>query len=208
MELTGWKGSLYRYGNWAMKLACLNLLWLAGIAIGAGIAGFFPSTAAMFSVIRKWLQEGNLDLPLLAHFKQAYRKDFLKSNLYGYSWLIIGAILYVDLQFFRGIPTLWAALLSYVFFILGAIYIGALLFAFPVYVQFNLTILQYIRNTVLITLSNPLYAVFMALGFYFPYYAMMKIPGLLPFFGGTLIAFPLMHLSYRLFELLEKKAAE
>ncbi|ALC92208.1 hypothetical protein AM500_22360 [Bacillus sp. FJAT-18017] len=208
MEFTGWKGSLYRFGNWGMKLAYLNIVWLAGIALGAGIAGFFPSTVAMFSVIRKWHIEGNLDVPLFSHFKEEYRREFLKSNVYGYSWVIIGGILYVDLQFFRGIPALWSTILAYFFFLLGAVYLAALLFAFPVYVQFKLTILQYIRNTVLITVSNPLYSVFMALGFYFPYYLLMKIPGLLPFFGGSLIALPLMFLSCRLFELLDKKAWE
>ncbi|RLQ94866.1 YesL family protein [Falsibacillus albus] len=208
MELTGWKGGLYRYGNWAMKLACLNLLWLSGILIGVGAAGMFPSTVAMFSVVRKWNQSGDLDLPLISYFKKEYQREFLKSNLYGYAWVAIGLILYADLHFFRGIPSLTGILFTFFFFLLGVIYLAALLFAFPVYVQYELGIFQYIRNAVYIALSNPLYSILMALGLYFPYYLMMKIPGLLPFFGGSLITLPLMLLSLRLFELIEKKNKE
>jgi uncharacterized membrane protein YesL len=208
MELTGWKGGLYRSGNWAMKLAFLNLLWLAGILIGAVLAGVFPSTVAMFVVIRKWRLNGDVELPLYHLFKEEYKREFLKANLYGYVWVIIGVILYVDLLFFRGIPALWGTLVSFFFFILGVIYLAALLFAFPVYVQYDLRILQYVKNSVLIAVSNPLYSVLIALGFYFPYYLMIKIPGLLPFFGGSLIALPLMSLSLRLFEVLDQKARE
>ncbi|SDM39214.1 Uncharacterized membrane protein YesL [Psychrobacillus sp. OK028] len=208
MELTGWRGSLYHYMDWALKLAYLNVLWLGGIIIGAGIAGFFPSTVAMFSVLRKWTQNDEEELKVFVHFKNEYKKEFLKSNKYGYSWLVLGIVIYVDLQFFRGIPTIWALIVSLFFFILAAIYIVALLYAFPVYVQFNLTIKQYFRNCFLIVLSNPLFSVLMGLGFYFPYYLMMKVPGLLPFFGGSLISLVLMLISNKIFMNLEKNKKE
>jgi len=203
MELTGWRGSLYHYMDWAMKLAYLNILWLVGIFIGLGITGFFPSTVAMFSVLRKWTQEEEEELKVYAHFKNEYKKEFFQSNKYGYSWVILGVIIYVDLQFFRGIPTIWALILSLFFFILAAIYIVALLYAFPVYVQFKLNIKQYFRNCLFIALSNPLFSVLMVLGFYFPYYLMTKIPGLLPFFGGSLISIVLMIISNKMFKILE-----
>ena len=203
MELTGWRGSLYHYMDWAMKLAYLNILWLVGIFIGLGITRFFPSTVAMFSVLRKWTQEEEEELKVYAHFKNEYKKEFFQSNKYGYSWVILGVIIYVDLQFFRSIPTIWALILSLFFFILAAIYIVALLYAFPVYVQFKLNIKQYFRNCLLIALSNPLFSVLMVLGFYFPYYLMTKIPGLLPFFGGSLISIVLMIISNKMFKILE-----
>lgn len=206
MELTGWRGSLYHYMDWALKLAYLNILWLVGVIIGVGIAGFFPSTAAMFSVLRKWTQEE--EVKVFTHFKNEYKKEFLKSNKYGYSWVVLGIIIYVDLQFFRGIPTIWALIVSLFFFILGAIYIVALLYAFPVYVQYKLTLKQYFRNCLLIVLSNPLFSVLMALGFYFPYYLMIKVPGLLPFFGGSLISLVLMTISNKMFTNLEKNKKE
>ena len=205
MELTGWRGSLYHYMDWAFKLAYLNILWLLGIIIGFGILGFFPSTVAMFSVMRKWIQDDE-EIKVLNHFKNEYKKEFLHSNKYGYSWIVLGIIIYVDLQFFRGIPTIWALILSLFFFIFAVIYMVALLYAFPVYVQYNLNLKQYFRNCLFIVLSNPLFSILMALGFYFPYYLMFKIPGLLPFFGGSLITLVLMIIANKMFSILEEKS--
>lgn len=66
MELTGWRGTLYRYMDWGMRLAYINILWLGGIILGLGVVGFFPATVAMLSVIRKWSYgEGYKNLSLL-----------------------------------------------------------------------------------------------------------------------------------------------
>lgn len=205
MELYGWRSRLYRLMEWSMMLTYLNFLWIAGILIGAGFAGLFPSTVSMFSVLRKWIQEGDLNTKVFSHFKQEYKKEFMKANLFGYIWVIIGVIIYVDLHFFRGIPSLWGLVFSFFFFILGAIYIAALLFAFPVYVQFELSLYQYLKNSVFIALSNPIFSILLALGFYFPYLIVSEIPGLLPFFGGSLVGMFLMKLSNTLFTILEKK---
>ncbi|MEI4768454.1 YesL family protein [Psychrobacillus sp. FJAT-51614] len=202
MELTGWRGAIYRYMDLAMKLAYLNILWLVGIFIGLGIVGFFPSTVAMFSVIRK-MQDDDIDIKIFTHFKREYKKEFIKSNLFGYTWAILGLIIYVDLLFFRGISTLWSLIISFFIFILGAIYVASLLYAFPLYVHYKLNFKQYFKNCLLIVLSNPLFAVLMVLGFYFPYYFMIKVPGLIPFFGGSLISFILMSISNKLFTSLE-----
>lgn len=203
MELTGWRGTIYRYFDLALKLAYLNILWGVGIVIGAGVAGFFPSSVAMFSVLRKWMQGDDIDINIFSHFKDEYRKEFINANLYGYAWTILGLVIYVDLLFFRGISTLWGLLISFFFFILGCIYIVALLYALPIYVHYKLNFKQYFKNCLLIVLSNPLYSVMMVLGFYFPYYFMIKIPGLLPFFGGSLICFILMTISSKVFILFE-----
>ncbi|MCH1624476.1 YesL family protein [Fredinandcohnia quinoae] len=205
MEVSGWKRSLVYYADWALKLVYVNILWLFGSVLGLFVTGIFPSTIAMFAVIRKWLQ-GEDDFSTFMYFRQVYQKEFLGSNLYGYIWAILGFILYFDLQFFRQFTSLWSLLLTYFTFMIGVIYVLCLLFAFPVYVHFQLRPLQYIKNTILLVLSQPIVSVIMALAFYFPYYLMIKIPGLLPFFCGSLIAFCLMMIAMKLFNKLEKKA--
>ena len=204
MELTGWRAGIYRVMDWASKLAYLNLIWLSGIVIGLGVAGFFPSTVAMFSVLSKWIQGEVDDIKVFTHFKEEYRKEFLKSNLYGYTWLVVGVVIYVDLLFFRSFSTIWGLLFSFFFFLIGAVYIIALLYAVPIYVQSKQNFMQYFKNCLFIVLANPLFAVLMVLGFYFTYLLLMKIPGLLPFFGGSLIAFILMFISSKMFSTLEK----
>ncbi|MCC3357175.1 YesL family protein [Bacillus sp. REN16] len=203
MELSGWKRSLVYYADWALKLMYVNLLWILGNFVGLVVLGFFPSTIAMFSVIRKWLQ--GEDFNTFTHFKEVFKKELIKGNLYGFIWVILGFIVYFDLQFFRYFSNIPSLLLTYFTFILGVIYVLGLLFAFPVYVNFELKTIQYLKNTLFLVLSQPIVAIIMALGFYIPYYLMIKIPGLLPFFCGSLIAFCLMIISMKLFTRLEKK---
>ncbi|MEK4522315.1 YesL family protein [Psychrobacillus sp. FSL W7-1457] len=207
MELTGWRGTLYRYMDWGMRLAYINILWLGGIILGLGVVGFFPATVAMLSVIRKW-SYGEEDIKTFRYFKDIYRKELLNSNIYGYIWFIIGVILFVDLQFFRSLPNIPALIASFFFFILGIIYLIALLYAFPLYVGYQMKLSQYFKDCIYIVLAHPLFAVFMVLGFYFPYYLVMKIPGLIPFYSGSLIGVTLIFLSNKLFKIIESKQQE
>ena len=43
-----------RFGEWVIRLVILNVLWLGFSVVGLGILGVFPSTSALFSVLRKW----------------------------------------------------------------------------------------------------------------------------------------------------------
>lgn len=204
MTLTGWKKRLYDYMEWAMRLAYINILWLLGILLGLGVVGTFPSTISLFTLIRKWMQ-GEDEFKVWSCFWSTYRKEFMKGNLFGYVWVIIGSVLYFDLIFFRSFSNLISLLFTYFIFILGAIFIFALLFAFPVYVHFELPLLQGVKNSILLALSQPLYSILMALAFYLPYYLVFKLPGLLPFISGSLIAQCLMYVSFNLFNNLAKR---
>ncbi|WP_047983332.1 YesL family protein [Ornithinibacillus californiensis] len=203
MELTGWRLGLYKSMDWAMKLAYVNFLWFLGILVGLIVGGFFPSTIAMFAVIRKWLQ-GDKDLPTFSYFKSIYRQEFVNGNMYGFIWLILGFIIYFDLQFFRSFNEIWSLLLTYFTFIIGAIYILSLLFAFPVFVHFNVSPFQNVKNSIFLVLSRPFVSILMGICFYIPYYVLMKIPGLIPFFSGSLIGFCLVSVSLKIFESLKK----
>ncbi|WP_084028990.1 YesL family protein [Bacillus sp. J33] len=62
-----------------MRLVYLNLLWIAFSLLGIVLFGFFPATAAMFSVVRKWIM-GETDVRVFKEFWQTYRKEFWKAN--------------------------------------------------------------------------------------------------------------------------------
>ncbi|WP_396954475.1 DUF624 domain-containing protein, partial [Niallia sp.] len=46
---------VYHWSNAIAKLMYVNALWMGCTFLGLGIFGFFPATAAMFSVVRKWI---------------------------------------------------------------------------------------------------------------------------------------------------------
>lgn len=208
MELTGWRGTLYRYMDWGMRLAYINILWLGGIILGLGVVGFFPATVAMLSVIKKW-SYGEEDIKTFSCFRDIYKKEILKSNLYGYLWILIGVIIYVDFQFFDSLTNIPALIATLFFFILGVIYLIAILYALPLYVGYEMKLSQYFKDSIYIVLSNPLFAVFMVIGgFYLPYFLVTKIPGLIPFYGGSLMGFSLILISNKMFEGIEARKLE
>src|SRR5690625_1946818 len=97
---TGPMGGFYTLANWIMRLAYVNILWIAFSLVGIIILGFFPATIGMFTVIRKWIQ-GDGDIPIFTTFWATYKKEFLKSNLLGLFLSLIGYILYIDFIFLR-----------------------------------------------------------------------------------------------------------
>ncbi|HEY4552313.1 MAG TPA: YesL family protein [Bacillaceae bacterium] len=204
MELTGWKEKLQSILEWVMRLAYVNILWLCGILLGLVAAGFFPATIAMFAVIRKWLLKDD-DLKAGAYFWKTYKSEMLKGNAYGYIWLALGLMLYFDLTFFRSFSNLASLIFTYITFILGVVYTCALLFAFPVYVHYDQRVVKAVKNSILLTISSPVFAIVLVVAFGLPYYAVFKLPGLLPFYGGSLISFCLLFMSIKLFENLDNR---
>lgn len=86
---TGIMGGFYRISEWIMRFAYVNILWIAFTLIGLVFLGFFPATASLFAVVRKWIQ-GNNEVPIFSFFWTNYKSSFLKSNILGISIVIIG----------------------------------------------------------------------------------------------------------------------
>ncbi|MGY0702716.1 DUF624 domain-containing protein [Bacillus subtilis] len=56
MEHDGSLGRMLRFCEWIMRFAYTNLLWLFFTLLGLGVFGIMPATAALFAVMRKWIQ--------------------------------------------------------------------------------------------------------------------------------------------------------
>lgn len=79
MDTTGMTGKLYQACQWISRLAYLNLLWLIFISVGLVIFGVAPSTVAMFTIIRKWIQ-GEREMPIFSTFIEIFKREFWTSN--------------------------------------------------------------------------------------------------------------------------------
>lgn len=182
----------YRFCEWIMRFAYLNILWVTFTMLGLIVLGFMPATAAMFSVVRKWVI-GKDDIPIFTVFWKAYRKEFFKANLLGYTILLIGYLLFIQLQI------LWAQE-NVVYYVVGfgvlALFLGyfiILIYLFPVFVHFNLTTFQYIRWPFIIGVVHPVLTIVLTVGVLFiHYFTYTHLPALLFFFGGSFTAFILM----------------
>lgn len=193
-----WK--LYDVSTWLMKILYLNILWITFSLAGLIVGGFFPATAAMFTVSRKWLQ-GEKDIPLTKTFINAFKKSFLQINMIGFLLLLIGLVLYVDYRFFQGSENLILSFLTFPILLALFIYFIVTLFIFPVYVHYQFSTIQYIKHAFIMALGRPLYSIMMIVGSYFVYLAVSILPVLLLFASGSLLSIVLMWIAMKSFPL-------
>jgi len=195
-------GGFYKAFDWIYRIAFLNVLWLLFSVVGLIIFGFFPATVAMFSIVRRSILKENV--PIFHTFWTVYKREFIKSNLLGLILSIIAYIFYVDLIFLKStsglIQLLYAPML-----VMSFIYILMLLYVFPVYVQYDIKVLQVIKNSFLIMVLYPFFTIIMIIVGLITTYFMFQIPSSLIFFSGSLMAFIIMGCANLAFRKNEQK---
>lgn len=220
LEFKGMMGGLYKITEWIMRLAVINLLWLAcsipflfvmlitlvapagstestmdmlkqGLILLAIVAPFtfIPASSAMFSVARKWVT-GDEDVPLLKTFFRSYKQNYTQSMLGGFIFVILGVILYVNMTFYvTSLTSL--SFLVYLFIVLFVFLIAAFFNFLSILAHFHMKLWQIIKNSILLTLGNPIQSIgilvvnafILYIGYAFGHGFMYV------FFSGSLIAY-------------------
>ncbi|GGI45449.1 hypothetical protein GCM10008018_12130 [Paenibacillus marchantiophytorum] len=179
MEFRGVMGGLYRISEWIMRLSVINLLWLicsipvfffafmglvspspdalkSMLPILAILAPFtlFPATSAMFAVARKWVT-GEEDVPLLKTFFRSYKENYLQSMVGGIFFVIIFVVIAVNYFFYlkQGSSL---RVLAILFIAFTVIIIISLFNFFSIMVHLHMKIFQILKNSILITIGNPI----------------------------------------------------
>lgn len=198
--MEGFAGRFLRICEMITKLAYVNVLWILFTLLGFGVFGFMPATVALFTVNRKWVM-GDKDIPVFKTFWTTYRQEFFKSTLFGFVLFAIGYIIYIDLALSPtgGLFTL----LRVGLFICGISYVILLLYIFPLYVHYDWKKRNYLKYAVLLGISHPHYTFLMLIGIGALYYLCITIPGLIPFFGASLLAYIIMWSGYKVIRKME-----
>lgn len=195
---TDYMSGYYRYCVTLMKLAYINLLWILFTILGLGILGVAPATVAMLNIIRGWIR-GDTEEPILKTFWQTYKKEFVKANMLGITYIFVGIILYVDIVYFSNPSSIMTLILYYFFWVVTIIYILLGLFMFPVYVHYENKWWQYFKSTLLVMAMNPLTAFAFVIVVGAMLFILRLLPGLIPFYSVSIIAYLIMLLSFRAF---------
>ena len=202
MQMNGAIGGFYKVCEWMMKLAFVNFLWIIFSMLGIILFGFFPATAAMFVIVRKLLM-GNMDIPVFKTFWESYKKEFIKSNLLGLLVSVFGYFLYVDLHLLKS-SSGFIQLLYYPALLICLGFLLTICYVFPTYVHFDLKIYQVVKNAFFIMLVNPISTIIMIIGITAIYFLMITIPGLIPLFSGSALAFIIMWASFFAFTRVQR----
>ena len=207
MGLDGIVWKLYDISTWLMRLIYLNVLWLLFSILGLVVLGFFPATAAMFSINRKWTL-GEKDIPIFKSFWETFKESFVQVNLVGYMLVILGYFLYVDLRFFQGTEQFFISLFSYVIIFSLFIYFCVILYIFPVYVHYQYKTMEYIKYSIVVAMGKPIYTIMMVVGSFLVYLVITVVPVLFLFFGGSLLSMVLTKIAMKSFPKQEIKRGD
>lgn len=205
MYSNGWMGFLHHITEWIVRLLYVNFMWILFTAVGLVVAGVFPATVGMYTVIRQWLTKGIDTVPIWKTFWDAYRKEFIKSNIVGYVFLLIGFVLIADLKLIQMQESIVFTLLTYITLLVFIIYMLMWVYLFPVFVHYDLKGFQYLKQTFLIVMLRPIDVLIVVSGIILIFLLMYYMPILIVLFGASTLALISMWIALHSFRKLQKK---
>ncbi|MFW6282009.1 MAG: YesL family protein [bacterium] len=183
---------LYKVLEWISRLFFLNLCWLFFTLIGLLIFGFMPSTLAMFSIIDRFLK-GEENIKIFRDYWYEYKTNFFRINFLGLIMIIIGLILYIDLQYFQEKSALIFTFFTLLIWLCIVLYILVFIYVFPIYKRYDLKLYYIIKNALFFIFITPLETVQMILVLFLPLIFFRFLPSLLPFLG---VSIPVLLMSW------------
>lgn len=176
---------IYTASEWMTKFALANLLWLLFTLTGLIIFGLIPSTVALYTVIRKWIQ-GKTDIPVVRTYWQIYKQEFIRANQLLLAIIPLLFLAAIDMMFLFQNSSFTAAhipvLVSLIFFTLFYLYLV------PGYVHFDITLKNLMKNAFLIMMISPLHDLLLLISLISLIIIFIYVPGIPFFFGMSSIA--------------------
>ncbi|UQX55928.1 DUF624 domain-containing protein [Cytobacillus pseudoceanisediminis] len=166
-----------------------------------------PATVSLFTIVRKW-QMKQTEVPVWDTFLSIYKKEFTKSNLLGFILVICAGFILLDLHFVNGLEGVLQLLFFVPMLIISALYFITLMYIFPVYVHFDLTVTEYIKNSCLLGILNLHLTLIIAASAGSIIFLLLYSPAFIPFFSAVSITWILMYggmYSFRKIEARQKR---
>ncbi|OKP85027.1 hypothetical protein A3842_07760 [Paenibacillus sp. P3E] len=184
MEFKGAMGGLYRITEWISRIAFSNILWALCsvpflfmavtkmIMLGSGAGGpneqitlnwalgilapftVFPATAALFTVVRKWVM-GNTDVSTFRTFFQGYKENYLKSMLGGAIYTLLFVVMYVDVTVYMTQMANFR-IVGILMLVLMIILFVSMFNFFSIVVHYQMTFKEVVTNSILLTIARPI----------------------------------------------------
>jgi uncharacterized membrane protein YesL len=140
---------VYRWLEVATDFFLLNLMWLVACL---PVVTIFPSTAAMFGVVRDWVRgkEGSLTRTFITRF----RENLGQSLLVGAIWTVFGVALFLDFLVASQLSFGAEVVLKFLLVLVSALYAFGSVFLFPVMVHYEADWKTVIRNSLLMSIGR------------------------------------------------------
>jgi uncharacterized membrane protein YesL len=140
---------IYRWLETATDFFLLNLLWLVACL---PVVTIFPSTAAMFGVVRDWVR--GKDGSLTRTFITRFRENLGLSLLVGAIWTVFGVALFLDFMVANQLSYWAEIILKSVLVLVSTVYAFGSVYLFPVMVHYETDWKTVIKNSLLISIGR------------------------------------------------------
>ncbi len=140
---------VYRWLEVATDFFLLNLMWLVACV---PVVTIFPSTAAMFGVVRDWTREK--EGGLASAFATRFRENFAQSLLVGVLWTLFGAALVLDFFVAEALSFGPEVIMKSLLVLAVVLYASASVFLFPVMVHYETGWKTLIKNSLLLSIGR------------------------------------------------------
>lgn len=194
-----WTMSIFNFFDKVVNLAYVNLLWILFTLLGGIVFGIYPATTALLAIIRRWTVHRE-SMPVFKTFWEIYKTEFFKSNVIGFFIMSIGAILLIDIMFFKQIHPL----LYMMFIMLFILYLLTCCFIIPMYVHYDLKLSDYFKKSFILIVTKPVSSILMIVILIFMTVSTFYLPGIIPFFSISVPAYFIMKLCVWTFNHIEK----
>ncbi|MFC4403048.1 YesL family protein [Gracilibacillus xinjiangensis] len=189
---------IYYVADSILRLVYINLLAIVFSFAGLVIFGFFPALVATFHLMRKWLM-GESDLPITRTFIIMYKKSFIKSNLLGVLFVLIGSLLYINLSIAEVTPNDLVHLSYYPIYTILLIFLSCSLLIIPISLHYQVTFFSLLKHSFLLLFVRP-FITALLLGSVVIFLLLLKsVPGLFLFTGISVFVCLVQFYSLKIF---------
>lgn len=139
----------YQWLESATDFFLLNILWLLACV---PVVTAFPSTAAMFGVVRDWTR--GKEAGVFGAFVLRFRQNFRQSLAVGALWTLFGGALFLDFLIANGLPSGPQVVMGFLLVLASILYALASVFLFPVMVHYDTRWTAVPKNALLLAVGR------------------------------------------------------
>ncbi|WP_227937177.1 YesL family protein [Alkalihalobacillus deserti] len=206
MQVGGITGGIYKVCDWLMKLAIVNLLWLLFALVGLGLFGIFPATVAMLSVLNRWINQE--ECKVVPYFVAVFKRSFVKANILLVFAVMVGAVLIANFYIVQAMDGLLHVFLKYGMIVLFVFYSMIVLYVLPIFSHHSQGVWNTFKMSFITSALHPLRTGVLVGGFGLLYLIIRSFPGMIPFYGVSLIGMWTAVILSPIFEREQKKKHE
>lgn len=171
----------YAFFDTLLWIACLNLLWIVFTALGLGILGAGPATAAaQISVRRRSRGEA---APLLKAFTREFFANFIRANALALPVMAVAVVLLLNWNHSTATAGLVSELIAAATFVAALFLAGTVCYLFPMYARYELPLGRYLATSSRFAVRHLAGTVLLLFVTAAAIYASRALPGLIPFFS-------------------------